>query len=74
LYGLEHPVEAFLFDRAVFLFGSSLEADVSDHTKNVKKRKEEAEQRRIMVWLDEDGSMPGRFASPAAPTRRRGNK
>jgi hypothetical protein len=69
LYGLKHPVEAFYFDRAVFFFGTAMDADVEESTEKVKKNRKAAIERRVSLWLDDDGNMPGRFASPAVTTR-----
>jgi hypothetical protein len=69
LYGLEHPVEAFYFDRAVWAFGSTMDADVEENTRAVKKNREAAIERRIAEWMDDDGKSVGRFASPPVATR-----
>ena len=58
--GISDTLQAFFFDKAVFYFGSTIEADLEEYTKDrstknpdkpeVKKRKREM---RLAVWLTE---------------------
>lgn len=68
LYGIHHPVQAFFFDRAVWLFGTSLESDLEKSTEKVKKPKqaEQARMRVLQKWL---GTEVIGFRQPA-PTRQ----
>jgi hypothetical protein len=69
LYGITHPVTAFYFDRAVWVFGSTMDADLEESTKNVKKNREAAIERRVGLWMDDEGTGKGRFAAPMVTTR-----
>lgn len=74
LYGIQHPVQELFFDRAVWLFGTSLEAELEQVTNQSSKSKKpksqkQIEQARLKVlnkWL---GSQAVGFRAPA-PTRR----
>lgn len=68
VYQITHPVQQFYFDRAVWVFGSTVEAELEKAGEKAKKPKA-AEQARIRVlnrWLGTD--VVG-FRQPAAPTR-----
>lgn len=60
---IEHPVAAFYFDRAIYTFGSLLEADMEDEVGKVKDEKgqKRAAQRVLNRWMGEGQQ---RFASP----------
>lgn len=60
---------AFYFNRAVWIFGSTMDADVEESTKRVKKNREAAVERRVALWMDDEGTGKGRFAVPVATTR-----
>lgn len=74
LYGIQHPVQELFFDRAVWLFGTSLEAELEQVTNSSSKSKKpksqkQIEQARLKVlnkWL---GNQAVGFRAPA-PTRR----
>jgi hypothetical protein len=61
LYGIEHPVRAFFFDRAVYTFGTALESDLAASTEKSKKPAQaKAIRQRVMAkWL-------GGFREPSA--------
>lgn len=63
LYGFVHPVEAYYFDRAVWLFGSAMDADIEESTEKVKKNRKAAIERRVAKWLDDEETGEGRFAA-----------
>lgn len=68
LYGIEHPVQQFYFDRAVWVFGSTVDNEVDKAGEKAKKPKA-AEQARLRVlnkWL---GAETVGFRAPAGPTR-----
>lgn len=68
---LDHTVEAFFFDKAVFYFGTSVEEDIEEYTKDrssktpdkpeVKKLKKE---RRMAVWMGTDEQGNRKFRDP----------
>lgn len=68
LYGIDHPVQSFFFDRAVYLFGTTLEADLEKAGEKAKKPKqaEQARMRMLQKWLGQE--VIG-FRQPA-PTRQ----
>lgn len=65
-YGIHDEFEAWCFDRAVFLFGSSLDSELreaADGAKN-KNQSRQRQQRVLDRWLrDED--QPRQFKDPA---------
>lgn len=63
LYGVNHPVQAFYFDRAVWVFGTTMEADMDKAGQKAKKPKQqEAARLRVMhKWLGSDAVS---FAQP----------
>lgn len=69
LFGIGHPVQQFYFDRAVWVFGTSLEADLEKAGQNAKKPKaqEQARLRILQKWL---GTEIVGFRQPE-PTRRK---
>jgi hypothetical protein len=67
IYGLRDDVEAWCFDRAVFLFGSHLEYELREAADGAKT-KAKAQQKQQMVldrWLS-DPDQPRRFKDPLA--------
>lgn len=66
LYGITDEVAAWCFDRAVFLFGTELEAELRDATDGAKnKQQSAARQQRVMAkWLG--GKV--QYKDPAAGT------
>lgn len=68
LYGIQHPVQAFYFDRAVWVFGTTLDADLEKAGADAKKpaQQEAARMRVISKWL---GSEAVGYRQ-AAPTRK----
>lgn len=68
LYGISHPVQAFFFDRAVWLYGSTLESDLERAASKAKKPKqaEQAQLRVLQRWL---GTEAIGFQSPSTPTK-----
>jgi len=66
MYAIKDEVIALYFDRAVFSFGSSVEADIAeaaDKAKNDKQARASA-TRTLHKWLDQDKVMKGRFRDP----------
>lgn len=67
-------VVCLYFDRAVWLFATSVLEDVEQSTKRIKddRTREATAQRVIQKWLNEPTTAPakGRFADPAARIRR----
>lgn len=57
LLDIRHPVRAFYFDRAVWTFGSTLEADLEAAVEGVKKEKAaKAKQQMVLAtWLGGKG-------------------
>lgn len=57
LLNIRHPVRAFYFDRAVWLFGTTLEADLEAAADGVKKEKAaRAKQQMVLAtWLGGKG-------------------
>ena len=64
LYGIQHPVQAFFFDRAVFTFGSAIENDLKESTRKAKKQEQADRIRdRVMAkWLGP--TTPGVYRDP----------
>jgi hypothetical protein len=76
LLSVENDAAAFYFDRAVYTFGVTFDADMEEATKSKGKKPDTPEQtkrkqeNRLAKWLD-DGStpraaQPKRFRDPAA--------
>jgi len=68
LYAMQDEVLALYFDRAVYTFGVSVEADihqVAETAKNDKQAKASA-VRVLHKWLDQDKKMKGRYKDPGA--------
>lgn len=71
LLGLDHVVEAYFFDKAVYYFGVTMEADVEEYSSSKGKKADKPEmtkmkrERRVNEWLN-DGSTPQakRFRDP----------
>ncbi len=66
LFNLQDDVTAWCFDRAVFHFGTSVEADIrnaTDKCKDAKSANRKAEQ-VIRKWISEPGDTAGRFRDP----------
>lgn len=75
---IDHPVQAFYFDRAIFSFGTSFDNDMEEQEqyKGKKPPKPEAvklkKRRRLRKWLeDDDGSASTQFRDPAVGGGRR---
>lgn len=66
LLRIANSAKAFFFDRAVWLFGSTLEAEMEAVTKNVTKAKvAEAKQQAVLAkWLAPSG-VKGLYRDPA---------
>lgn len=56
IYGVHHPVQAFYFDRAVWVFGTTLENDLDKASADAKKPKqgEQARLRVLQKWLGQE--------------------
>lgn len=69
LYGVEHPVQAFFFDRAIWLFGTTLDSDLEKAAAKAKKatQAEKAQLRVMQKWLGHEAI--GFGAAPTRPTR-----
>lgn len=68
IYGLRNDVEAWCFDRAVFLFGSQLEHELREAGRGAKTDAK-AKQKQMQVldrWLS-DPDAPRKFKDPLAP-------
>lgn len=68
LYGVHDEVAALYFDRAVFTFGTSVEADIQNAAETAKNDKQaRASAMRVLhKWLDQDKTMKGRYRDPGA--------
>lgn len=57
LLNVSHSVEAFYLDRAVYTFGSHMEADLEEATKSTGKKADKPEvtkmkrERRLALWM-----------------------
>lgn len=58
LYGIEHPVQQLFFDRAVWLFGSAVEADLNKASEKAKKTSQaQAARARVLAkWLGDENA------------------
>lgn len=65
LYGIQEPLAAFNFDKAVMIFGTSVEADIQASTEKAKtpKAARSKAQQVLNKWLAEPGA-PGQFRDP----------
>lgn len=70
LYFIRDEVTAFCFDRAVWVFGTALEADIRESTEGAKDQSQ-AERKanmRLSVWLrdpeEEQKKAPPKFRDP----------
>lgn len=77
---VDHPVQAFYFDRAVFNFGQAFDQDIEEQDQHKGKRplKPEAvklkKQRRLRKWLEDDlAGQPTQFRDPSVGGGRRNN-
>lgn len=76
---VDHPVQAFYFDRAVFNFGTAFDADMDEQEQHKGKRPPKPEavklkkQRRLRKWLEDDEGEkpPQRFRDPVVDGGRR---
>lgn len=68
LYGIDHPVQALFFDRAVWLFGTTMETDLEKAGEGHKRpaQAEAARMRMLQRWL---GTEAIGFREPT-PTRK----
>lgn len=67
LLSLTNRLHAFYFDRAVWLFGSTLENELelaSENSKDVKTAKRDR-QRVLDRWFPQQRNVKGRFKDPA---------
>lgn len=67
--GQEHEVAAFCLDRGVHLFGTALENEIGEQTRNLKTDSEvQSKSRQIMAkWLAKPGEVvTGQFRDPLA--------
>jgi hypothetical protein len=55
LHGIEHPVTAYFFDRAIYTFGTTLEADLEEAGSKAKKEAQAERMRRLRLntWLND---------------------
>ena len=68
IYGIHDDFQAFCFDRAVTLFGQSVEEDLRNAAKNSRNeaQAERKASQRLMRWLVQPGETPiGVFKDPA---------
>lgn len=65
-YGIVDELKAWSFDRAVWLFGSSLEAELEEAAHSAKNSSQaESRQRQVMEkWLG--GAAPRKFRNPSS--------
>ena len=74
---IDHPVQAFYFDRAVFSFGTSFDNDMDEQEQGRGKRPPKPaevklkKQRRLRKWLEDEDSGPQQFRDPALGGGRR---
>jgi hypothetical protein len=60
--GIEHSTQAYYFDKAVYLFGTTFDADLEEYTKSKGKKPDSARitqqkrERRIAAWLADDST------------------
>lgn len=71
---LQDPILCYYFDRAVWLFGSSVEADLNAVDANAGKNAKSVPSRKQMVlnqWIPaKNGNSQGRFRDPAFGAKR----
>jgi hypothetical protein len=72
LLGIDHTVEAFFFDKAVFYLGTTIEDDIEEYTKDRSTKtpdrpeiKQAKRERRMAVWMNSDGEGNRKFRDPA---------
>jgi hypothetical protein len=70
--GLVHPLDRFLFDKAVFYFGNAVENDLEEHSKSRSSKHPdkpevtlEKKERRLAVWTRTDEQGNKKFRDPA---------
>lgn len=68
LLAIDHTVQAFYLDKAVFTFGTAFDADIEEHGKSKGKKpnpKQDAlrRQQRLQKWLTDEDT-PRRFRDP----------
>lgn len=70
LYGIEHPVQAFFFDRGIYTFGTALEYDLNDSTRDTKNQKQtdRVRDRVIAKWMGPE--TPGVYRDPQQERKR----
>ncbi len=63
IFGVDHPVQALFFDRAVYMFGTQVEADMDQASQKAKKSTQAnaARLRALNKWL---GIEHGAFRTP----------
>lgn len=69
--GITHKTKAYYLDKAVYLFGTTFDADLEEYTKPRGKKPDSAQQtkakreRRIAAWLADDSTpQTKRFREP----------
>lgn len=66
LYCIEDPYEAFRFDRAVFLFGTALTAELDKQEGKNSKEIQKARDRVFAKWIPTEASKgPQQFRDPS---------
>lgn len=69
LYGIEPDTAAFFFDRAVYVFGVTVDADLEEASDGAKDSATATMQRRrrLNMWLAQEGETPqGVYRDPFA--------
>lgn len=69
LLEITEPLAAFNFDRAVWMFGSALEQELSEVDGRTKHAREAKTQSIIDSWLPDQPKVK-RFADPAARVKK----
>jgi hypothetical protein len=71
ILGIDHLVDAYIFDKAVLHFGTTLEEDLEESAKSRGKTADKPEvtkdkkQKRLAVWLNVDEQGKKQFRDPA---------
>lgn len=68
MYFIEDEVTAWCFDRAVTIFGTSVEESIKAATAKSKTQAQAdmSAQRTLRKWLNRSGDLTGLFRDPAA--------
>lgn len=72
LLGISGSIRQYCLDRAVWLFGSTLDGELEKSLEGCSndREMERSRQRVLDRWFPEQAAAPGRFKDPAALARR----